>query len=163
MINSVFECITDKLENYFNMIYSESAPKILVSNIVGHDGELVLDPVTNQVVLTLINVEGLEFGSVRDYSNKPQHIQLTFVVSVFTQQDYMEGLSFLSSAIAFFQENPVFTDENTPQLDDRISKLEFSIATVALQDINGIWGAMGAKYLPSVVYRVKTLTYTSTN
>jgi hypothetical protein len=68
-------------------------------------------------------------------------------------------LRFISFIIAFFQQKSAFTRADTPGLDPEIDKLIFEMASISPEQLNNIWGCLGAKYMPSVVYKVRMLTY----
>ncbi len=161
MISSVIESIEEKLEMYFDSVYGGSAPKVVASQLMNQNNEFALETTEKQVIITLVNIEEETYGSVRDYTNKPLHVKLTILFSVLAEDDYIEALDFLSSVIQFFQANSTLDQDNTPQLHENIEKLDFSIVNSDLRDIGGLWGALGAKYLPSVIFTVRALTFTS--
>jgi len=161
MIASVLESIAERLKMYMESMYGGSAPKVISSALVNQSNELIPEPTDKQIIVTLINVEEETYGTVRDYTNKPVHISLSVLISVMAESDYIESLNYLSSVIQFFQANVVLEQSNTPQLHESISKLDFSIVNSDLRDIGGLWGALGAKHLPSVVYKVRAITFSS--
>jgi hypothetical protein len=61
--------------------------------------------------------------------------------------------------MAYFQYKNVFTPANTPRLDNGIDKLVFEIASITPEQLNNIWGSIGAKYMPSVIYKMRMLTF----
>ena len=76
----------------------------------------------------------------------------------FTSENYVEGLKFITSVIAFFQSRQgIFTTQNTPSLNGIIDKLNVEMVSPDLRDQSNVWSGLGAKYLPSVLYRVKTM------
>lgn len=161
MISSVIETITDRLEMYFDSTYGGSAPKVVAASLMNQNNEFTLETIEKQVIVTLINLQEETFGSGFDYSNKPVHIKLTVLISVLCEDDYLEALGFLSSVIQFFQSNGTFTSDNTPQLHDDIDKIDFNILNNDLRDVSSIWNGIGAKYLPSVIYTARAITFTS--
>ncbi len=69
---------------------------------------------------------------------------------------YEEGLAALSSALGFFQANPVFgKDAQTDPLPAPMRKLSIELASLSLQDLTGLWSVMGGRFLPSVVYQLR--------
>ena len=79
----------------------------------------------------------------------------------FKPGNYTEALRFLSFVIAYFQYKNVFTRANTPQLDAGIDKLIFEMANISPEQLNNIWASLGAKYMPSVVYKMRMVTIDS--
>jgi hypothetical protein len=77
----------------------------------------------------------------------------------FSNGNYPESLRFISFIIAFFQQKGAFNRVNTPRLDPEIDKLIFEMASISPEQLNNVWGCLGAKYMPSVIYKVRMLTY----
>lgn len=71
---------------------------------------------------------------------------------------YPEALKLISSTIACFQATPVLDPQNSPGLDPRIDKLTLNIEPLSLHDLSTLWGVLGGRYVPSVLYRVRLLT-----
>ena len=79
--------------------------------------------------------------------------------SCFSGKNYPEALKFISNTISFFQKNPVFDHQNTPELDEKIEKLTLAIENISLNDLSSLWGVLCGKYMPSVLYKVRMLTF----
>jgi len=77
----------------------------------------------------------------------------------FTGNSYPEALKFLSSTISFFQKNYVIDHQTAPEMDSRIEKLILDIENLSIQDLSNLWGALGGKYLPSIMYRVRMVAF----
>lgn len=71
--------------------------------------------------------------------------------------DYGMTLKALSQVMTFFQSHPVFTPGDYPGLDARIDQLSVEMLSVSHETLNQIWACLGAKYLPSVLYRVRVV------
>lgn len=103
------------------------------------------------------------------YENPP--VFLTFQVLVTaTHSDYTIALTALSRAIRFFQFKNVFTQDNvTPdsittnhpaiqQLDQLESfKLIFDLYSPTMEEVNHLWGTLGGKQYPFVLYMLRML------
>ncbi len=72
--------------------------------------------------------------------------------------DIHASVKFLSATLSFFQSNCVFTHSNTPDLNRNIEKLTFEIVNQDLQNQSHLWGTLGGKYLPSILYKVRMVT-----
>jgi hypothetical protein len=68
---------------------------------------------------------------------------------------YDVALRQLSCVLTFFQGHPVFTRERYPGLDRRIQKLGVDLIGLGFEQLNQLWAFVGAKQLPSAVYRVR--------
>lgn len=76
--------------------------------------------------------------------------------------DYAEGLKQLSWIISFFQAKNVFTPENSPKLadfDPNLTKLVVELYSYSFEQLYNFWSVVGAKYLPSVLYKIRILTF----
>lgn len=83
----------------------------------------------------------------------PIYANLNIVIAaVFSDKKYKESLSFLSLAIAFLQSTPTF---NTSEG----SRYTIEIMTPSLQDISNIWTLFGGRHYPSVVCKIRRLTF----
>jgi uncharacterized protein DUF4255 len=72
-------------------------------------------------------------------------------------KNYDQGLRQLSHVLAFFQSHPVFTRERYAALDRRIEKLGVDLISPSYEQLNQIWAFVGAKQLPSALYRVRMI------
>jgi hypothetical protein len=70
-------------------------------------------------------------------------------------KQYDEALKFISLVIVFFQSHPVFTPTEYPALDPAIERLAVELQSPSYEQLNQIWGFVGVKQLPSVVYRIR--------
>ena len=120
-------------------------------------------------MITLVNIEkeitgksntGSISGGAMANRSQTMNINLYVLFSAyFNSNNYPEALRFLSFIIAYFQYKNVFTPANTPRLDSGIDKLVFEIASITPEQLNNIWGSIGAKYMPSVIYKMRMLTF----
>lgn len=155
----------------------EGQDKAVLSSVVMADGAVPPDA-ESSVVMTLINIERegaasgphvyarTENGAI---SKLPPTLNLNLYVLVTgLHQRYDDALKLLSNAIAFFQARPVFTAENVPAIaqDDSpmpfpagLHRLTFEVFNLQLQDLSHLWGALGAKHQPSIIYKVRMLTF----
>lgn len=169
MIFEALNCVTEEMNNYFNARLKLSEDKVSLSAIVNQDGTLAING-ENKLVITLINIENdttaksVELGVSKGagYNRAPQVINLYMLVSAyFNSSNYAEALRFISFAIAFFQDKSVFTHQNTPGLDSQIDKLMFEIENASFDKMSNLWSSLGAKYMPSIIYKVRMLTFNS--
>ncbi len=167
MIFSAIDHIATRLNHFFKSTFDLSEDLVLVSNL--GDGDLT--HIQNKVVMFLVSLEKdttptHQKGVYRSASgkmvvaNEPLFVNLYLMVaSNFAGVNYPEALKFLSHAVRFFQEHPVFDHENSPELDDKIEKLILSIENVPIHNLHSLWGVLNGKYLPSVLYKVRMLTF----
>jgi len=166
MIYASLDTIADKLNFYLKSRFAVAEDKVLISNLVNQDGTPAISE-ADKVVITLVNIQEESIGSRRsglDGMNRPINLNLYVLFSAyFIDGNYSEALKFLSAVISFFQANVVFNQVNTPDLPLNIEKLTFEIVNQDLQSQSHLWGTLGGKYIPSVIYKVRMITIQESN
>jgi hypothetical protein len=171
MIDVAITVIADRLnqflKNEFDLQHEEV---VVVSNILELNGTQC-ECVDSKLAVFIVNIEReaspcqYEFkkiSNVRPIHYPPLHINLYLMfASCFSGKNYPEALKFISNTISFFQKNPVFDHQNTPELDEKIEKLTLAIENISLSDLSNLWGVLSGKYMPSVLYKVRMLTFDS--
>lgn len=147
--------------------YSDTA---FISNPVTQDGSAA-NNTSDRVLLTLTNVEEERIGKQplppvkavngQDVRVNPEVNLNLYVLFISNRSNYEESLKFVSHVVKFFQGKNVFTAQNSPELDESIQRLIVELSTVSYEQLNNLWGAMGAKYIPSVLYKVRMLSIQS--
>lgn len=74
---------------------------------------------------------------------------------------YGEGLKMLSAALMFFQTYPVMTPQNTPDMPRELQQLSFEISNLRPEEMGQMWGNLGGRYVPSVMFKIRTVTLTT--
>ncbi len=168
MIATAIAGIASQLNQSLRRTFRVSEDLVVVSNLSEHDGNLVAQ-VSNKLVLFLVNIEkdsmpyrpsALSHTAVgrAGLQQAPVHLNLMLMfAATFSGANYPEALKFISHTIGFFQSRPVFDHQNTPDLDARISKLMLDIENLAISDLSNLWGILGGKYMPSVLYRMRVI------
>lgn len=168
MIYEALSCLTGEIDEYFRSKLKINEEKIVLSGIVNQDGTIAVQG-ENKIIVTLVNTEketvsggtGQKFsGNVFSGSAPPLHLNLYVLFSAyFANNNYPEALRFLSFIIAYFQQKSVFNKSNTPGLDNKIEKLIFEMIDLNPDTMSNMWSTLGAKYMPSVMYKVRMLTF----
>jgi len=164
MIKNVINAVSDQLNEYIRIRFPGPEPKVIVSNIVGQDGSAATG-IENKVICSLINIEqerhlsgGKHLTMGKQVKNPPVNLDLYLMFSSnFVDSNYAEGLRFLSLVTGFFQGKAVFTPKDTPGLASANKKITFTMFNVDLGNLSNLWGAIGAKYMPSVIYKVRMI------
>ena len=120
------------------------------------------------VVLSLVNIEEekrlknrgrtVKVDDEFQTSNPPINLNLYLLFSA-SLRDYEMALHRLSQVIEFFQGKFVFTVSNSPSpraiSDENLAdfKLIMDIHTLNFEQINDLWGSLGGKQVPFVIYR----------
>ncbi|WP_417873734.1 DUF4255 domain-containing protein [Xanthomarina gelatinilytica] len=169
MINTAIQFITSFLNNEIQLAHGVDGNMVVAGSIMNTDGS-VSAGFDNKMVLTLINLEqekamkntgdlsivGRGFGKVAP----PIYLNMYLLVSAnFVSTNYMEALKMLSTVIGAFQVNSFFSNQTHPDLDSKLGKLTFEIVNLSTSELSHVWSGMGAKYLPSVLYKVRMITF----
>lgn len=168
MISAAIGHLAFQLNQQFKHNFQLIEDVVVVSNLVELDGS-VAPSANNKLVLTLVNIEKdtLPFrpqSGVRGrderllQSSAPLFVNLYLMMSAnFGAANYSEALKYISHAIVFFQQRPMFDQHNSPGLDERIERLALDIENLPIADLNNLWSLLGGRYLPSMYYKVRMI------
>jgi Pvc16 N-terminal domain len=160
MIQEALSCLTDEINAYFKSKLKINEDKVVLSGIVNPDGSIAIRE-ENKIIVTLVNVEKetVSQNGPIPHTSLPLNINLYILFSAyFASANYHESLRFLSFVMGYLQQKNVFTRSNTPQLDGGIARLVFEMENLTMDKMNNIWAVLGAKYMPSVMYKMRMLT-----
>jgi len=119
-----------------------------------------------KVIFTVVNIEEestlknntpyIRTGDGIEKRNPIVFINLYVLICSPTEQ-YDTALSEISDAIEFFQGKNVFTRENdtTGNFPEQVEKIMMELFTLNFEQVNHLWGILGGKYLPSVMYKLR--------
>ncbi|MEM6724402.1 MAG: DUF4255 domain-containing protein [Bacteroidota bacterium] len=169
MIHQVLPFIAKELNTFFKLKYGVDEDLVVVSGLVDMHGNAPTEE-ENKILLSVINIEEEKLNRARatyvpagesgGFSKRAPAIKINLQVMFtanFAQGNYLEGLKLISGVIGFFQRQRTYDGKNYPTLDDSIEKLSFEITSLDVHKLNQLWGTVGNKYQPSVIYKVKTL------
>lgn len=167
MIYEALRFVVQELNDYFSLKTDMSEKKVVLSNLVNQDGSLAIKE-ENKLVVSLVNIQEEKLGSASSTylrnmktlagSNPPVCLNLYVLFSsVFGAKLKEEALQYISLLIGYFQANPVFDSQSYSGLDSNIDKLVFEIYNLDFQEQNLLFGSLGAKYVPSILYKVRMI------
>lgn len=175
MIDKAITLIKDKVNAYLKLKADITEDKVAINNILSQEGSTSHLP-ENSILLTLVNIEEDRiltntkdiYKEVSDDRiskvNPPVHLNLYLLFSAnFSEDNYIEAIKFLSYLIGFFQAYPVFNHQNSSELNENIEKLILDLYNMNFEHQNHLWGTLGAKYMPSVMYKVRLVTIQEDN
>jgi len=168
MIFEVLQIITEELNNYFegNPVSLENIASVTSEqgNSGGTATDIILTLLNLQEETTLKNTPNYSVnGTNITYKNPIINLNLYILFSA-NNNKYDEALKSLSKIIEYFQGKKVFTQTNTTYNRDNSAmsditnfKFVIDLFTPSFEELNFVWGTLGGKQLPSVMYRVSLI------
>lgn len=168
MIDKALSFVSDFLNREIKINYGIDDDRVVVSSLINPDGSIT-ENIENKIVLSIINLEhettvntggAYAAGGGNDFGKKQPPIYLNLYLLVAANYDsgnYMEALKMLSTAIGVFQTNTYFTKQKNPEMQAPVEKLTFEIFNLPINELSHIWSGIGAKYVPSILYKVRMI------
>lgn len=185
MIASALILLREELTAY--LIAQGDPVPVIIENIglfeTGGAGAL-----PQNIIITLVNIEeesslknGQTFSKWPDnrarYENRPVYLNLyvlftaNFQGGVTPNNGYVEALRRISIVIEFFQGKNIFTPASSsiplpPELSNLADpdiaslKLKLEMYTLTFEQINHLWGSLGGRQIPFVMYKVRVVSIT---
>lgn len=171
-IRTTLEVICKSANEYMQNIDRRSDDWVLLSDLAGHNGA-THDAIRDKVVMTLYNITRENIiGTYKPARPGPDsfavvkppiyvNLYLMFMAN-FSDKNYADGLAAISSIISFFQQNPTFTQANSPNLPTEVEKITLDMENLSPVDVNYIMSILGTKYLPAAFYKLRLLSFDAT-
>jgi hypothetical protein len=185
MIANALILIREELSAY---LASQGDPAtVIIENIGLFETEHASD-LDESIIISLVNIEeesslknGKSFSKWPDgkarYENRPVYLNLYILLTanfsggVPPNNGYVQSLKRLSLVIEFFQGKNVFTPASStvplpPELSDLSNpavaalKLNMEMYTLTFEQINHLWGSLGGRQIPFVMYKSRMVTIT---
>ena len=159
MIYEALTFIASELNQYFKSKFHVAEEKVIISNLINQDGSSAIKD-ENKVIISLVSIQDERMLSkmpvnAAGRSNPPIYLNLFLLFTTsFSGNLTVEGLKFLASIVGFFQARNVFTS-SSGSLDANIDKLIFELHNLNFVEQNNLWASLGAKYNPSLLYKVR--------
>lgn len=174
MIFKALSLISSQLNEFIEPLSGDE--EVIIGNIALH--ELPdQNQLKDKVVISVINIEeeyalknysrNQTNGNQVSYFHHPVHLNLHLLFTANYPQSYDTSLIRLSSIIRFFQHRNSFDvqsaqplpdtlDLNDPEVKDLLLKIEF--CSLTFEQINYLWGTLGGKQMPFVLYKARLIT-----
>lgn len=172
MIYETLQILKEQLEAYFEEV---GLGKILkLDNIaLWESGSESAARLEGNVIMTLLKMEEestlkntpnykIKNGKT-EYRNPPVHLNLYLLISA-NCATYDTSLKSISSTIKFFQGKKIFTSANTVYNRTNVAfdileyfKFILELYTPSFEELNNVWGTLGGRQLPSVIYRIQLI------
>jgi len=183
MIQIVMNMFVNQLNDYIRQLEPGlQQDPVLVGNIGmaeglgGQDNHLA-----GKIVLSLVNIMEeptlknttpyIRYNDRHELENPPAFLNLFLLFSANYQQsgnpndnDYITALTRLSQLIEFFQSKNVFTVQNSPSTEADYDyehqdyRLNMELYSMTFEQVNHLWGSLGGKQVPFVMYKAGILS-----
>ncbi len=172
MLYESIHILKEQLDKYFSDIGLSRTTEL--QNIAlwesGKDDESRL---SEKLIITLLRLE--EEATLKnsphvkinenktEYRNPPVHLNLYLLIAA-NFKNYDTSLISISKVIEFFQGKKVFTSSNTVYNRDNVAfevlddfRFILEIYSPSFEELNNIWGTLGGRQMPSVIYKVQLI------
>ncbi len=182
MISHALTIIANELQTHLASAYGMGGAQVQLANMaegVGNGGggagadrdKLIITIVNIKEEKTLKNVPHYVRDDVQlkaSFENPPVFANFVILVTA-THTQYPNALLMISRAIRFFQSKNVFTQDNVLPANialaqpanvlDRLEtfKLIFDLYSPNMEEVNHMWGTLGGKQYPFVLYMMRML------
>ncbi len=168
MISKALHFISDFLNKEIKLNFGIEQNNVMASSLINPDGSVTAN-IENKIIISVINLEHeTAIQSRIQHQKGPNgvglvnpaiHLNLYLLVSAnYDSGNYLEALKMLSAVIGVFQANTLFTRENFPAMEPPLERLTFEIFNLPINELSHIWSGIGAKYVPSIVYKVRMIS-----
>lgn len=170
MLNLALSSIKNHLNEFLVNRLDLDDEVVHVNRLINQNGESGLKN-QNKVLLTLINLEQeansqfynrpVKDGRDVHKLNPPMYFNLN-LLCVSNFDSYDESLKFLNEILSFFQTHLSIDVESSDEFNIH-EKLSIEIDPQSYSDMHSLWNSMGAKYQPSLVFKVRHITIQENN
>ena len=163
MIDQAVTFVARRLDEALRALYVVDEPLVAVAPVADSEGKMP-GAVRNKLALFIANIADDQmprpsrggFGEVR--RAPPVHLDVYIMLAAAFEPDaYGEGLKLLASAMRVFQANPTFSQISAPDMPPGLGQLGIEIANLRNDEVGQLWGNLGGRYLPSVMYKLRSV------
>ncbi len=163
MVKEALDFLRIELDTYLNLKTLQNTEWVSLENVAFINDSNANSESKSKIILSLVNVE--EDNVMKQQENfsraegrilykNPKIFLNLFILFTTNATSYPDSLKKLSMVMQFFQANPVFDSLTSPNLDAKIEKLLVKMHSLSFEQLNHLWGVLGGKYMPSVLYKV---------
>lgn len=167
LINIALGHVLVELNNYFGLQSGHEAESVVVAgSLFDLDGNVNTET-KNKVVLSMVNIEqDSVYKEVEAFKQteggrgqriRPKISVNLYLLFVANLTIYTEAMKSIANVISFFQINPSFDYADFVGTEGPKGRMSFDLFSMTFEQQNNLWSVLGAKYMPSVVYKVGML------
>jgi hypothetical protein len=176
MVDTALILLKDELTNYLS---TKDTATVVIDNI-GLLETPTGNTLTDNIVITLVNIE--EESTLKNqpsvkrpffnnavYENAPVYLNLYVLFTCnYSGNNYVLALKRLSYIISFIQSKNVFSTSSSISggainlNDNDLVNLKFTMElyTLTFEQINHLWGSLGGRQIPFVMYKLRLVSIT---
>jgi hypothetical protein len=166
MLDKALQFTSSILNQYLRNNYGLSDDVVTINNVITPSGDIPEEN-KNKIVISLLNIEQetnkqfygrmqpLPSGNYADI-NPSDRYNLDVLFSA-NFQNYSETLKFLNGTLQFFQANNSIDRVRYSSMPKGINRLDYDVEKLTYHQMHSLWSAMGAKYQPSVIYKLRLI------
>ncbi|MEL6538747.1 MAG: Pvc16 family protein [Bacteroidota bacterium] len=169
MLYEALHSVIETLDEHLKKTFRQKEEKALLGGLLDIEGGLP-ERHRNKVLLSVVNLQeetvrpyGLTYVPLPDRKRlklaQPYDFNVDLLLAA-VFEDYDESLKFLSAALYFFQGKPPFPVPGTAE-EATAKHLSFELVKLSYQEMHSLWTALGAKYVPSVLLKMRMLSVQS--
>ena len=182
LVNQLTTCILRENQDM------EEAPVVLgnigLASALGGNESYMQDKIVLSVVNLIEEAAMKNMSPYRSFASQPEvenpptflNLFLLFTANFASPQGggssqvpYDNGITLLSTVIEFFQSQNVFTVQNTPAPDTlqhpalQDVRIAMDLYPLTFEQVNHLWGSLGGKQMPFVMYKARILPLSKEN
>ncbi|OFZ96302.1 MAG: hypothetical protein A3H35_17160 [Betaproteobacteria bacterium RIFCSPLOWO2_02_FULL_62_17] len=161
MIHLAIAQVVDELNAYLNLRSPGLTPERVVAGSLFDLAGALNTKTKDRVVASVVNVEeNRVYHSLDTYQTradgmnervKPKVRVNVYLLFVGNFDKYDEALKAISNVIGFFQHRNVFVVSGNGA--EESSRVVYELYSLTFEQQNHLWAALGAKYMPAVMYK----------
>ena len=171
MIDQALTLTVERLNGHLSAQFAAPDDIVVLSPLTDPEGKPA-DSARNRLALFVTNISedmvprrpAGRTISVTGSTGQPAPLHLdiyAMLAASYDAQIYAEGLKMLSAALMYFQTYPVLNPQNSPGMPSGLEQLSFEISNLRVEEMGQMWGNLGGRYVPSVMFKIRTVSLTS--
>ncbi len=167
MIHLTVARVVSELNQYLNVRAPGMTPDRVVAGSLFDPDDTPNSEMEEKIVASLVNIEQDRvyrpvdpFERAADGTSqfvRPEINVNLYVLFIANLSNYNEALKAISHVIAFFQRRSVFNISDPDWDADDEARIAFELFTLSFEQQNHLWGAIGSKFMPCVMYKAGLL------
>lgn len=171
MIQQALQYTTNTFNQFVKNQFELDDTPVITNTIIAPDGSIPLEN-KNKIVISLIHIA--QETTKQFYNKSPQIVNGKYVHKRPTEcynlyllvtanfDNYQEALKFINVSVKFFQTYALIDANRNSNIPKGLSKIEFDLEKENnYMQMQNLWTALGAKYQPSLIYKMRLITISS--